>query len=75
MAHVTRLYPGIHFGVGPAIESGLLRYRQGSSVNWEDDLPAAEKEIKKIISQNYPIVRRKYLGAEALELLHRPLSS
>src|SRR5699024_9751715 len=34
----------------------------------EEDLPAIEKEMKKIISQNYPIVRREVSREEALEI-------
>lgn len=74
MAHaLTRLYPGIHFGVGPAIESGFYYDTDKEVQLTEDDLPAVEKEMKKIISQNYPIVRREVSRAEALELFkHDP---
>ena len=74
MAHaLTRLYPGIHFGVGPAIESGFYYDTDKEVQLTEDDLPAVEKEMKKVISQNYPIVRREVSRAEALELFkHDP---
>ena len=70
LAHaLTRLFPGIHFGVGPAIESGFYYDTDRGDVQvTEDDLPAIEKEMKKIISQNYPIVRREVSRQEALEL-------
>ncbi|OFS28293.1 threonine--tRNA ligase [Abiotrophia sp. HMSC24B09] len=74
MAHaLTRLYPGIHFGLVPAIESGFYYDTDKEVQLTEDDLPAVEKEMKKIISQNYPIVRREVSRAEALELFkHDP---
>ncbi|MGX7104584.1 threonine--tRNA ligase [Globicatella sanguinis] len=69
MAHaMTRLFPGVHFGVGPAIESGFYYDTDKEEQITEDDLPAIEKEMKKIISQNYPIVRREASREEALEI-------
>lgn len=69
MAHaMTRLFPGVHFGVGPAIESGFYYDTDKEEQITEEDLPAIEKEMKKIISQNYPIVRREVLREEALEI-------
>lgn len=70
MAHaLTRLFPGIHFGVGPAIESGFYYDTDRGEVQvTEEDLPAIEKEMKKIISQNYPIERREVSRQEALEM-------
>ena len=74
MAHaLTRLFPGIHFGVGPAIESGFYYDTDKEVQLTEEDLPAIEKEMKKIISQNYPIIRREVSREEALELFaHDP---
>ncbi len=69
MAHaMTRLYPGIHFGVGPAIESGFYYDTDKEEPITEEDLPAIEKEMKRIISQNFPIERREVTREEALEL-------
>ncbi|MGO4937207.1 threonine--tRNA ligase [Fundicoccus sp. Sow4_H7] len=69
MAHaLTRLYPEIHFGVGPAIESGFYYDTDMENQIQEEALPAIEKEMKKIISQNYPIVRKEVSRQEALEI-------
>lgn len=69
MAHaMTRLFPDVHFGVGPAIESGFYYDTDKEQQITEDDLPAIEKEMKKIIAQNYPIVRREVSRQEALEI-------
>lgn len=69
MAHaMTRLFPDVHFGVGPAIDSGFYYDTDKENQITEEDLPAIEKEMKKIISQNYPIERREVSRAEALEI-------
>ena len=69
MAHaMTRLFPGIHFGVGPAIDSGFYYDTDKEVPVTEEDLPAIEKEMKKIIAANYPIERRVVSRQEALEI-------
>ncbi|MBG9980889.1 threonine--tRNA ligase [Facklamia sp. DSM 111018] len=69
MAHaMTRLYPGIHFGVGPAIETGFYYDTDKEEQVTEEDLPKIEKEMKKIIAANYPIERRVVSREEALEI-------
>lgn len=69
MAHaMTRLYPGIHFGVGPAIEMGFYYDTDKEEQVTEEDLPKIEKEMKKIIAANYPIERREVSREEALEI-------
>lgn len=72
MAHaLTRLYPGIHFGVGPAIDSGFYYDTDKENPLTEEDLPKIEKEMKRIISQNFPIERRQVSREEALELFNQ----
>ena len=69
LAHaLTRLYPGIKFGVGPAIEQGFYYDTDSAEPITEADLPKIEKEMKKIISQNYPIEGRVVSREEALEI-------
>ncbi|WP_446456093.1 threonine--tRNA ligase [Tuanshanicoccus lijuaniae] len=69
MAHaMTRLFPDVHFGVGPAIDSGFYYDTDKEVQITKEDLPAIEKEMKKIISQNYPIERREVTRQEALEI-------
>ena len=69
MAHaLTRLFPEIHFGVGPAIETGFY-YDTDMEVRLaEEDLPKVEAEMMNIVKANYPIVRREVSRAEALEI-------
>lgn len=69
MAHaLTRLFPEIHFGVGPAIETGFYYDTDMEVQLAEEDLPKVEAEMMNIVKANYPIVRREVSRAEALEI-------
>lgn len=70
MAHAMRhLYPNIHFGVGPAIDSGFYYDTDnGENPVTAEDLAAIEAEMMKIVKENHPIVRRVLSKEEALEL-------
>jgi len=69
MAHaLTRLFPGIHFGVGPAIDSGFYYDTDREVQLSEEDLPKVEAEMMNIVKANYPIVRREVSREEALEI-------
>lgn len=66
---MRRLYPNIHFGVGPAIDTGFYYDTDnGESPVTAEDLPAIEAEIVKIVKENLPIERRVLSKKEALEL-------
>ena len=66
---VRRLYPNIHFGVGPAIDNGFYYDTDnGEDPISEEDLPKIEEEMMKIVKENNPIVRKEVTKAEALEL-------
>lgn len=66
---VRRIYPNIHFGFGPAIDTGFFY-----DTNNEDhpisveDLPKIEAEMLNIIKENNPIVRKVVSKEAALEL-------
>lgn len=69
MAHaLTRLFPEIHFGVGPAIETGFYYDTDMEVQLAEEDLPKVEAEMMNIVKANYPIVRREVSRAEALDI-------
>ncbi|AQS52740.1 Threonine--tRNA ligase [Jeotgalibaca dankookensis] len=69
MAHaLKRLFPEIHFGVGPAIESGFYYDTDMPEQLTESQLADVEAEMKKIVRENYSIVRREVSREEALEL-------
>lgn len=66
---MRRLYPSIHFGVGPAIDSGFYYDTDnGENPVTAEDLPAIEAEMMKIIKENLPIERRVLTKEEALAL-------
>ncbi|EHK9948920.1 threonine--tRNA ligase [Enterococcus faecium] len=66
---MRRLYPNIHFGVGPAIDSGFYYDTDnGKNQVTAEDLPAIEAEMMKIVKENLPIERRVLSKQEALEI-------
>ncbi|RPA57217.1 threonine--tRNA ligase [Aerococcus agrisoli] len=65
---MKRLYPGIHFGVGPAIDSGFYYDTDQDNQIAEEDLPTIEAEMAKIVKEDFPIVRREVTRAEANEI-------
>ncbi|MGX7023340.1 threonine--tRNA ligase [Vagococcus hydrophili] len=66
---VRRLYPNIHFGVGPAIDNGFYydTDNEGQAVS-EEDLVKIEEEMMKIVKENNPILRKEVSKEEALEI-------
>ncbi|MGM0181711.1 threonine-tRNA ligase [Enterococcus sp. AZ150] len=69
---MRRLYPSIHFGVGPAIDSGFYYDTDnGEHPITAEDLAAIETEMAKIVKENLPITRRVLTKQEALELFAR----
>lgn len=53
---VKRLYPQAKFGYGPATEKGFYYDIDMGDVKLsEDDLPAIEEEMRKIVKENLPI--------------------
>lgn len=66
---LRRLYPNIHFGVGPAIDSGFYYDTDNGEIQVsEEDLPKIEEEMRKIVKENNPIVRKVVSRKEALEM-------
>lgn len=69
VAHaLKRLFPSIHFGVGPAIENGFYYDTDMENQLTEEQLPLVEEEMMKIVKENHPIVRRVVSREQALEL-------
>lgn len=67
---LRRLFPNIHFGVGPAIENGFYYDTdngEGQQVS-DDDLPKIEAEMQKIVTEDFPIVGEVISREEAKEL-------
>ncbi|MCO7177149.1 threonine--tRNA ligase [Sporolactobacillus kofuensis] len=65
---LRRLYPDVKLGIGPVIENGFYYDVDMEHSLSKEDFPKIEKEMKKIISENLPIVRKEVSRAEALDL-------
>lgn len=64
------LWPGIKFGIGPAIENGFyydVDPGEGKVIT-DSDLPLIEARMKELAAKNSPIVRREVSKKEALDL-------
>ncbi|MBE6154550.1 MAG: threonine--tRNA ligase [Firmicutes bacterium] len=65
---VKHLYPEAKFWVGPVVEEGFYYdIDLGDITLTEDDLPAIEREMKKISKDGKRIVRQELTKSEALE--------
>ncbi len=66
---VKHLYPDAKFWVGPVIEEGFYYdIDLGDKVLTEEDLPAIEREMKKLAKDGKRIVRREISKEEALDM-------
>ena len=61
------LYPGIKFGIGPAIENGFYYDVDSPVAITESDLPRIEAKMVELARQKEPLVRREVPKAEALK--------
>jgi len=65
---VLKLYPGAKLGIGPAIEDGFYYDFLLPKPITEEDLPAIEKEMRRIIASGAEFVRREVSKDEAKKL-------
>ena len=66
---LQELYPGIQFGIGPAIENGFYYdVDPGETPIKEADLPAIEKKMVELAAKKEPVVRRDIAKADALKM-------
>ncbi len=66
---LQELYPGIKFGIGPAIENGF--YYDIDFGNYEvssEDFPKIEKKMSELVQAKTPITRREVSKADALKV-------
>jgi threonyl-tRNA synthetase len=64
------LYPGMKFGIGPAVENGFyydVDPGEGKVIT-DADLPVIEDRMKELAAKNSPIVRTEVSKKEALEI-------
>jgi threonyl-tRNA synthetase len=68
---LKRLYPDVRLGIGPVIEDGFY-YDVDLPVRLTvEDFPQIEAEMKRIIAEDLPIVRRVISRAEAIALYEK----
>lgn len=66
---LQELYPGIQFGIGPAIESGFYYdVDPGDAVIKESDFPAIEAKVMEIVARKEQVVRQEISKADALAM-------
>lgn len=66
---LKRLYPDMHFGVGPAIDNGF--YYDTDKADGQiavEQFPEIEKVMHEIVKENLPIVSREITRYEALDM-------
>jgi threonyl-tRNA synthetase len=66
---LQELYPGIQFGIGPAIENGFYYdVDPGEAVIKEGDLPAIEAKMAELVAKKENLVRRDIAKTDALKM-------
>ena len=66
---LQELYPGIKFGIGPAIENGFYYdVDPGEAVIKDSDFPAIEKKMLELVAKKEPIVRQDISKADAMKM-------
>ena len=67
---VTRLWPGAHYAIGPAIRDGFYYdfALPGGDHFSDDDLGRIEEEMRRIVAEDQPFTRSEYSIEEGLEL-------
>lgn len=64
---VKRLYPNVQVTIGPAIKDGFYYDFDTDKPFTDEDLPKIEAEMKKIIKENIPVVRKIMTKKDAIE--------
>ncbi|KSU83697.1 threonyl-tRNA synthetase [Fictibacillus enclensis] len=68
---IKRLYKDVRLGIGPVIENGFYYDIDMPEALTPEDLQKIEKEMKKIVSENLPIVRKEVSREEALAIYEK----
>lgn len=66
---VKRLYPETKLTIGPSIENGFYYDFDSHHKFTLEDLPLLEKEMEKIVQENYAIERFEFSREEAVKLM------
>ena len=66
---LQELYPGIKFGIGPAIENGFYYdVDPGDRVIKESDFPAIEEKMRELVAKKEEIKRQNITKADAMQM-------
>ena len=65
---VKRLFPEAKVAIGPAIKDGFYYDFDYERPFREEDLPKIEEEMRKIIKEDYPFIRKEISREEAIRL-------
>jgi len=66
---LQELYPGIQFGIGPAIENGFYYdVDPGEATIKEGDLATIEKKMAELVAKKEAVVRQEISKADALKM-------
>lgn len=65
---IKRLYKDVKLGVGPVIENGFYYDIDMEEAITPEDLPKIEKEMKKIVGENLPVIRKEVSRNEAKKM-------
>lgn len=64
---VKRLFPNVQVTIGPAIKDGFYYDFDTDKPFTDEDLPKIEAEMKKIIKENIPVIRKIMTKKDAIE--------
>ena len=64
---VQTLFPGVKFGIGPAIENGFYYDFDLPRPLTPEDLPVIESKMKEIIKQGLAFYQREYIQGRSQE--------
>ncbi|WP_067141593.1 threonine--tRNA ligase [Oceanivirga salmonicida] len=64
---VKRLFPNVKLGIGPVIENGFYYDFDPESPFTDEDLVKIEKEMNKIIKENYKFERHEFSNKELID--------
>lgn len=68
---IRHLFPGVRIAIGPAIDNGFyydFDFTAASAKLTEDDFPAVEKEMRKILATGAKFVRKEVSKEDALKI-------
>ncbi len=66
---IKRLWPDVKLAIGPAIDDGFYYDIDSERPITEEDFPAIEEEMKKIVKEDIPLERFELPRAEAIKLM------